>query len=38
MLTANLLDIVEHYRIQQHYNLWTDGLMLDLIWILNGWD
>lgn len=38
MLTANLFDIVESYRIKQHRNMWSDMLWLDLIWIINEWD
>lgn len=37
-LTAPLIDIVEQYRISRGYNLWTDGLELDLIWIEMEWN
>lgn len=38
MLTAPLFDIVESYRLERGYNMWTDGLEMDLIWIICGWD
>lgn len=38
MLTANLLDIVAYYRLRQHRNMWSDHLMMDLIYLLNDWD
>ena len=39
MLTAPLFDIVEWYRIhEQNRNMWSDGLEMDLIWIICGWD
>lgn len=34
MLTANFFDIVEHYRVEQHRNMWTDLLELDLVYIM----
>ena len=38
MLTAPLFDIVLHYRLMKHQNMWSDGLELDLIWIICGWN
>ena len=38
MLTAPLFDIVESYRLERGYNMWTDGLEMDLIWIICEWN
>lgn len=36
-MTAPLLDIVEHYRIVQHRNLWSDNLMMYIVYIMCEW-
>ena len=38
MLTAPLFDMVQAYRLERGYNMWSDGLEMDLIWIIYGWD
>ena len=38
MLTAPLFELVEHYRVKRGYNMWTDMLEMDLIYILNDWN
>jgi hypothetical protein len=37
-LTAPLFDIVEHFRLSQHRNMWSDMLEMDIIYILNEWN
>ena len=36
-MTARLFDLVEFYRNRRGYNMWTDGLELNLIWIILEW-
>lgn len=38
MLTAKFFDIVEHYRVEQRRNMWTDSLGMDLVYIVLEWD
>ena len=38
MLTAKFFDIVEHYRLSQGRNMWSDMLEMDLIYIICGWN
>lgn len=38
MLTANFFDIVEHCRVEQHRNMWSDLLEMDLVYIMLGWN
>lgn len=36
---GGIFDQVAWYRIKSgRGNLWTDGLAMDLIWIICGWD
>lgn len=37
-LTAPLIDIVETFRLEKGYNLWTDMLYMDMIYIWLEWD
>ena len=38
MLTAPLFDIVLACRLEKGYNMWSDNLELDLIWIICDWN
>lgn len=38
MLKVPLFDLVEYYRIQKGYNMWSDMLEMDLIYIICGWN
>lgn len=36
---GGLFDQAQYYRLANNRgNLWSDGLALDLIWIITGWD
>lgn len=37
-MTVGFWELVEWYRLQRGFNMWADGLEMDLIYLICGWN